>query len=172
MAGTRRIPKTSGNLGDPSSISLSPSMLPPLVLVEGFCSISSSASWGPFESFLHPITENDITSNVEQGSHKKRRFIFASVGPVSSLHDRACELYYALKGGRVDYGEAHSSEAGHSRYGRLHEEGLYPEWSANNPIHFLGHSMGGPTILYLAWLIQQGHFGKSAHLDMILSVTS
>lgn len=27
----------------------------------------------------------------------------ARVGPVSSLHDRACELYYALVGGNGEY---------------------------------------------------------------------
>lgn len=26
-------------------------------------------------------------------------YVHDSVGPVSSLHDRACELYYAIKGG-------------------------------------------------------------------------
>jgi triacylglycerol lipase len=43
---------------------------------------------------------------------------YASVGPVSSNHDRACELYAQIKGTVVDYGQAHSSQFGHARYGR------------------------------------------------------
>lgn len=29
------------------------------------------------------------------------------------MHDRACELYYTIKGGTVDYGEEHSKQFGH-----------------------------------------------------------
>lgn len=36
---------------------------------------------------------------------------------VASLHDRACEIFYSLKGGTVDYGEEHAREHGHDRYG-------------------------------------------------------
>ena len=32
----------------------------------------------------------------------------ASVGPLSSAHDRACELAAQIKGARVDYGEEHA----------------------------------------------------------------
>ena len=28
--------------------------------------------------------------------------------PAASAHDRACEIFYQLKGGRVDYGHEHS----------------------------------------------------------------
>ena len=41
----------------------------------------------------------------------------------------------------VDYGAKHSLQCGHRRYGRTHEVGLYPEWSVDHPLHFLGHSM-------------------------------
>ena len=64
-----------------------------------------------------------------------------SLGPVSSLHDRACELYYSLAGGRVDYGAQHSSRHRHDRYGRTFPVGLYPQWSVKHPLHFLGHSV-------------------------------
>lgn len=85
-----------------------------------------------------------------------------SVGPVSSLHDRACELFYLLVGGIgtfvsssstgmimtdrgiVDYGEQHSKENAHERLGRTYETGLYPEWSVDRPLHFLGHSIVRP----------------------------
>ena len=42
----------------------------------------------------------------------------ASVGPLSSAWDRACELYAQLAGTVVDYGAAHSAEHNHARYGR------------------------------------------------------
>lgn len=97
--------------------------------------------------------------------------MFASVGPVSSLHDRACELYYAIKGGVVDYGEAHSSANNHKRFGRDRGAGLYPQWSTTHPIHMLGHSIGGSTIIKLQHMLATGFF-PDAHPDMILSISS
>ena len=41
----------------------------------------------------------------------------AVVGPFNSAWDRACELYAQLTGTVVDYGEAHSKEHNHERYG-------------------------------------------------------
>jgi triacylglycerol lipase len=86
----------------------------------------------------------------------------AAVGPVSSVWDRACELYACIKGGRVDYGEAHSALFGHSRYGRTYP-GLYPEWGdvdqetgKVNKVHLIGHSLGGPTGRALIQLLEQG----------------
>lgn len=86
----------------------------------------------------------------------------ATVGPVSSNWDRAVELYYQIKGGTVDYGEAHADEFGHERYGRTFS-GLYPEWGEINPetgkpnkVHLIGHSMGGQTIRTLAQLLSEG----------------
>jgi len=86
----------------------------------------------------------------------------AAVGPVSSGWDRACELYACIKGGRVDYGVAHSMEFGHDRYGRTYP-GLYPEWGEVDPatgkvrkVHIIGHSLGGPTGRALIQLLEQG----------------
>ena len=42
----------------------------------------------------------------------------AKCGPISSLHDRACEVFAQIKCARIDYGEAHSEEAGHARFSR------------------------------------------------------
>lgn len=36
---------------------------------------------------------------------------------------RARELFYCLKGGRVDYGQEHSEVYGHSRFGRFYQQG-------------------------------------------------
>lgn len=89
----------------------------------------------------------------------------------------------------VDYGELHAFEHGHERHGREYKVGLYPSWSIERPLHFLGHSMacllhyglysdvkyriqGGPTITKLIWLMREGFFGEEAHPDMVLSITS
>ena len=69
-------------------------------------------------------------------------------GGLSSLHDRACEIFYQIKGGRVDYGEKHAQTFGHARFGRTYL-GLYPTWSASSPIHIVGHSLGGTTVRML-----------------------
>lgn len=86
----------------------------------------------------------------------------ASVGPVSSNWDRACELYACLTGGTVDYGAAHSAANGHKRYGRTYDEPLIPdlgELDENglvNKINLVGHSFGGNTIRLLAQLLADG----------------
>jgi triacylglycerol lipase len=83
----------------------------------------------------------------------------AKVGPVSSFHDRACELYAQIRGRRVDYGERHSREAGHDRFSpslTFEERGLFPDWSAKNPVILVGHSAGAQTCLTLQRLLREG----------------
>ncbi|KAF7339285.1 hypothetical protein MSAN_02142000 [Mycena sanguinolenta] len=105
----------------------------PVVVVQGFLGTSGTWLWGSFERYLNFHAQSP------------RRTIFVDVGPVSSLHDRACELYYALVGGTVDYGAEHSKAHNHARYGRHIPQGQYPEWSSTWPLHFVAHSIGGPT---------------------------
>ena len=101
----------------------------PLVIVEGFMSSAGALVWGNFEQH----SNYQCQSNGE----RNRRTIFArsdilslppgypftvlsrSVGPVSSLHDRACELFYSLVGGQ--------GEAG-SIYGLWLSEQLTPKY--------------------------------------------
>lgn len=80
----------------------------------------------------------------------------ASVGPISSAWDRACELYARLTGNIVDYGVAHSAQMNHKRFGREYTQALVPDWSAERKIHFIGHSFGGNTIRLLAHLLTYG----------------
>ena len=79
-----------------------------------------------------------------------------SVGPFSSAWDRACELYAQITGTRVDYGEAHSKEHGHDRYGENYKFPLIEGWSTERKIYILGHSWGGPTVRMFAQLCEQG----------------
>lgn len=85
----------------------------------------------------------------------------ASVGPVSSAWDRACELYAQLTGGVVDYGAAHSAEHNHARYGRTYEA-LFDGWSSERQINLLGHSFGGPTVRLFAQLCDEGDTAEQA----------
>jgi len=85
-----------------------------------------------------------------------------SVNPIGSAWDRACELYAALAGGRVDYGAAHSEAHGHERYGKIYEEPLFPDWGTvdenNNlrKVNLIAHSFGGATARLLCALLQNG----------------
>jgi hypothetical protein len=85
----------------------------------------------------------------------------AKLGPVSSSHDRACELFFALVGGRVDYGKQHSAKHGHARFGRVCVA-QHPRWSADRPVVLLCHSQGGTTALALLELLAANQFEQSS----------
>ena len=89
----------------------------------------------------------------------------AKLGPVSSCHDRACELFYALKGGRVDYGREHSLAHDHHRFGWLvpEEEARHPAWCEASPVMLLCHSQGALTALCLLDLLAHQRF--QSHSD-------
>ncbi|MFL7839149.1 MAG: esterase/lipase family protein [Candidatus Promineifilaceae bacterium] len=98
--------------------------------------------------------------------------IEASVGPISSAHDRACELAAQLKGGQVDYGEVHADAQGHARFGRTYERPLWPDWSAKKPLHMVGHSLGATTIRALHDLLAGDYWGWGSSNQWIASVSS
>ncbi|MBO5859790.1 MAG: helix-turn-helix domain-containing protein, partial [Clostridia bacterium] len=85
-----------------------------------------------------------------------------SVGPVSSAWDRACELYAQLTGTQVDYGEAHSKEHNHERFGRTYTEPLVENWGEKinggqlQRINLIGHSFGGATVRLFTSLLEYG----------------
>jgi triacylglycerol lipase len=106
----------------------------PVVLVHGLF------GWGPGElPFPYWGTGTQVPSPMP---------IFeANVGPISSFHDRACELIAQIKGLQVDYGEEHAKLNGHARFGKdFSQAGFYPQWDAGHPVHLVGHSAGGNTM--------------------------
>lgn len=124
----------------------------PLIFVHGMF------GWGEHEGINNYIpywgaTSGNITEHMETLGCTAHA---ASVGPVSSAWDRACELYAQLTGSWVDYGKAHSERCHHKQFGRSYEKPLIEDWSAENKIHLIGHSFGGTTIRMLAHLLTHG----------------
>ena len=124
--------------------------------------------WGPHEvgGFPYWGTARAVPSSL------RRREV--SVGPISSSHDRACEMAFQIKGGRVDYGAEHADREGHDRFGRTYPAAtaLHPEWSKQQPVHLVGHSMGGPTVWKLQQLLATDYFGWGSSADWVKSISS
>jgi len=157
--------------------------VPPIVLVHGifgfgkgvrermlcsaFLSLSSAFSSSP----LQRLGGLSYFAGAEE---KDDRVLVPDLGSLTSVHDRARELFYYLKGGRVDYGEAHSAACGHARFGRTYERGHYPLWDEAHPAHFVGHSAGAQVVRLLQQMLHDGAFpGHAATSERwVLSVTS
>ncbi|KAK8522510.1 hypothetical protein V6N13_115477 [Hibiscus sabdariffa] len=134
--------------------------LPPIVLVHGIFGFGKG-KLGSFSYFA--------------GAEKKaERVLVPDLGSLTSVYDRARELFYYLKGGQVDYGEEHSKAYGHSQFGRIYEQGHYPEWDEDHPIHFVGHSAGAQVVRVLQQMLAdkefKGYENTSEH--WVLSITS
>ncbi|KAJ0247627.1 Alpha/beta-Hydrolases superfamily protein [Hirschfeldia incana] len=109
------------------------------------------------------------------GAEKKdERVLVPDLGSLTSVHDRARELFYYLKGGRVDYGEAHSKACGHSQFGRFYDKGEYQEWDEDHPIHFVGHSAGAQVVRLLQQMLADKMFDghENTNENWVLSLTS
>ncbi|CUB56372.1 Lipase precursor [Bacillus subtilis] len=121
----------------------------PIILVHGF------AGWGRDE--LLGIKYWGGLQDIQENLKKEGYQVYtATIGPVSSNWDRACELYAQINGGTVDYGAAHAKKHGHKRFGRTFPK-LISDWNEKNKIHLIGHSMGGQTIRTLVHLLKDGN---------------
>ena len=124
----------------------------PIVMVHGLF------GWGQRDKIfsIMPYWGMTTGSLTDYLSAKGYETYAASVGPLSSAWDRACELYAALTGGRADYGIAHARRFGHARFGTAYPAPLVPGWGADRPIDLVGHSFGGATARLLMQLLAHG----------------
>jgi triacylglycerol lipase len=96
-------------------------------------------------------------------------------GPVSSFHDRACEVFAQINGGDFIYGNMPGGTGAKRsvvpRGDRKHVAGpLLPDWSADNPVILIGHSAGAHTCLALQRLLKDDHFGVGSNADWVEAV--
>ncbi len=95
----------------------------------------------------------------------------ASCGPISSFHDRACEVAAQIKGTKVDYGKAHSESAKHRQFSDDYSnKALVKNWSAENPVILVGHSAGGHTGLRLQRLLAEDYWGWGSSADWVEAI--
>ncbi|CAJ0926424.1 503_t:CDS:2, partial [Entrophospora sp. SA101] len=86
--------------------------------------------------------------------------IIVKPSPLGSVHDRAVEIFYQLKGGQVDYGLSHSHRFCHKQLGQTYD-GVIPDWDAENPIVLIGKGYGATTALHLQHLLETNFFGQN-----------
>lgn len=130
----------------------------PYVLVHGL------GGWGEGDGINETVQYwGATTCNLTEYLNEQGFEVYApSVGPVSSAWDRACELYAQITGTTVDYGEAHSKEHNHARFGREYTEPLVKNWGdkinggQRVKINLIGHSFGGATVRLLTSLLEYG----------------
>ncbi|KAG8085559.1 hypothetical protein GUJ93_ZPchr0010g10817 [Zizania palustris] len=132
---------------------------PPIVLVHGIFGFGKGRLGG--------------LSYFAGAEKKDDRVLVPDLGSLTSIHDRARELFYYLKGGQVDYGEQHSKLCGHARFGMTYDKGYYPVWDEQNPVHFVGHSAGVQVVRVLHQMLAEKAFpGHDTSEGWILSLTS
>ncbi len=124
-----------------------------------FVFVSGYAGWGQYSGINETYQYWGMSSGDLLGYLNSRGFACyaASVDPVGSAWDRACELYAQMTGTVVDYGRVHSALYKHSRYGTDYTgRALIPAWSETDKVNFVGHSFGGATVRLLSQLLAYG----------------
>ncbi len=116
----------------------------------GWADYNGEAYWGGWAD-----SEGDVIALYN--SHGVEAYA-AVVGPLSSAWDRACELYAQLTGTVVDYGESHSKEHKHDRFGYDYTNNYLMDepWDGETPINLVGHSFGGHTVRLFTSLMAYG----------------
>jgi uncharacterized protein YhhL (DUF1145 family)/pimeloyl-ACP methyl ester carboxylesterase len=140
------IPKTKQSCGAADSVPLSNDLRSCTVVTLPCLLMTTTISVVFISGFLSPSQwRSHASSTIPQHVN----FVTVNPSPTGSLHDRACQIFYELHGGTVDYGKEHSSFHKHGRFGRTFARGKLKKWDANNPIIIIGHSLGGST----AWVL-------------------
>jgi triacylglycerol esterase/lipase EstA (alpha/beta hydrolase family) len=122
--------------------------------------------------FLAPSGMQDYFPSNSANLFPGMDIVTPAISGVASLHDRVCELFYQLVGGRVDFGLEHSNECGHKRWGALYAP-LLPNWSSKNPVHLVSHSYGGATARLLQQYLHEKIFpGWDTSADWVYSITA
>ena len=119
----------------------------PIILIHGFL------GWGKEE--LGDYNYWGGQNNIEKYLRDKGYEVYSvSLGPISSSYDCAVETFYQVKGGQLDYGQAHAEKYSIVQKPKgIIYPGLYPEWDENHPVHILGYSFGGMTSRMLLHLL-------------------
>ncbi|MFS8028203.1 putative carboxylic ester hydrolase [Helianthus anomalus] len=97
------------------------------------------------------------------GAEKKyEKVLVPDLGSLTSTYDKF-----------VDYGEEHSKASGHAQFGRVYEQGHYPQWDEDHPIHFIGHSVDARVIRVLQQMLADKAFRgyENTSENWVLSVT-
>ncbi|KAK9760250.1 hypothetical protein K7432_015949 [Basidiobolus ranarum] len=90
---------------------------------------------------------------------------------IGSLHDRACQIFYQLKGGLVDYGKEHSRKFCHHQFGSSYP-GHHRQWNENNPVVLVGKDYGVQTCSYLQHLLAIDYFKYNTNAQWIKGIVS
>jgi len=126
---------------------------------EPFIFVSGYAGWGQYseinDTFKYwGMCNGDLLKYLNSQGFS---CYAASVDPVGSAWDRACELYAQLTGTVVDYGAVHSAQNKHSRFGTDYSTNpLITGWGPDKRVNFIAHSFGGATVRLLAQLLANG----------------
>lgn len=143
--------------------------------------------WGPNEMGGIPYFGEAIPVMEQQLNNKGFSDIkvhAVSCGPVSSFHDRACEVYAQLCGCKVNYdGNESREDKKHSKQDNQHHassskdysgKALVPDWSKENPVILIGHSAGAHTCLQLQQLLAEGFWdhegGEKSNAEWVEAV--
>ncbi|MFS7888672.1 putative carboxylic ester hydrolase [Helianthus anomalus] len=130
--------------------------------------ISVACTAGNHMRKLEAIVERLGGLSYFAGAEKKyEKVLVPHLGSLTSIYDRARELFYYLKGGDVDYGEELLL------VGRVYEQGHYSQWDEDHPIHFVGHSADARVIRVLQLMLADKAFRgyENTSKNWVLSVT-
>lgn len=129
----------------------------PVVLVHGFGGYGGSAGLSKKAPYFGLFTK-DAPAYIRQLGYD---CCVPALGAVSSVWDRACELYAQVFGGRVDYGKVHAAKFNHERFGETYAA-MLPQVGTTDPdgrlikMNLITHSFGGPTARQFIELLANG----------------